>query len=144
MDNAGENVKFVELLTKEGVQVKIEYTPVDGPQYNGVVERAFQTLYGRVRAMLNHGGFFGEIRQKLWAECASTANKLDDILSYKRGVPGIIFDGDRKYVNNLHAFGELAVVTTGGKQKIKAKLTDRGKIFLSGTLKIMPEMLFAW
>ena len=43
LDNAGENKKFVEMLKKEDLVVNVEYTPVDGPEFNGVVERAFST-----------------------------------------------------------------------------------------------------
>ena len=33
--------------------ISFEFTPHDTPQYNGVVERAFATLYGHVRSMNN-------------------------------------------------------------------------------------------
>ena len=50
-DNAGENNKVEELCknTTGLAHIKFEYTPRDTPQFNGVVERAFATLYGRVR-----------------------------------------------------------------------------------------------
>ena len=37
-------------------------------------------MYGRVQAMMNYAKFEGELRQKLWAECAKTATDLDGIL----------------------------------------------------------------
>ena len=55
------------------------------PQQNVVAERAFATLYGRVRAMSNRAGLKGTIREKLWAQCAMTAKLLEGILSNKVG-----------------------------------------------------------
>ena len=82
MDNAGENINFQKILRNNDLDIEVEFTPVDGPEYNGVVERGFATLYGRVRASLNGAGFFGKNRHQYWAECASTANDMDDILEY--------------------------------------------------------------
>ena len=48
MDNAGENKKLEKILKLKGFDIYFEYTPVDGPEFNGVVERAFATIYGRV------------------------------------------------------------------------------------------------
>ena len=58
LDNAGENKRLEIILKEKGFNLKIKYTPVDGPKYNVVVECAFSTMYGRVRAMLNAGGYF--------------------------------------------------------------------------------------
>ena len=68
----------MEILKKEGIEGIVEFTPVDGPQYNGVVERAFQNLYSRVRAMLNHGGFFGYIsaRGYILIDCCNLKGKF--------------------------------------------------------------------
>ena len=57
MDNLGENKKLQKILKDKNLNVSVEFTPRDTPQYNTVVERAFATLYGRIRAMLNGGGF---------------------------------------------------------------------------------------
>ena len=57
-----------------------EYTAPGTPQQNGVVERAFVTLMGRARAMMNHAGFTIAKRQQLWCEAAQTATMLDNIL----------------------------------------------------------------
>ena len=46
MDNSGENKKLKEILTLKKIKIYFEYTPVDGPEFNGVVERAFTTGYG--------------------------------------------------------------------------------------------------
>ena len=87
MDNAGENKKFNKILESENLDIDVEFTPVDSPKYNAVVERGFGTLYGRVRATLNGASFFGKTRYENWAEVANTCTLLDDILAYRRGVP---------------------------------------------------------
>ena len=61
MDNAGENIKFQKILRNNDLDIEVEFTPVDGPEYNGVVERGFATLYVRVRASLNGSGFLEKI-----------------------------------------------------------------------------------
>jgi hypothetical protein len=79
-DNAGENVSFQKEAEELNLGLVFEYTAPDTPQQNGRVERKFQTLYGRVRAMLFGFGLdFLEIK-KLWAEAASTATTLDATL----------------------------------------------------------------
>ena len=55
-DNAGENYSLKDLCVAEGIKVIFEFTPRDTPQHNGVVERAFQTLYNKVRATMNAAG----------------------------------------------------------------------------------------
>ena len=51
-DNAGENEAFKEACKQEGLGISFEYTAPRTPEQNGRDERKFQTLYGRVRAML--------------------------------------------------------------------------------------------
>ena len=45
-----------------------------------MVERAFETVMGKARAMMNHAGLTLAIRQQLWCEAAQTATLLDNIL----------------------------------------------------------------
>ena len=84
-DNAGENRKLKETLDLEGFNIKFEFTEPYTPQQNGVVERAFATLYGRVRAMLNGACLEKRLREYLWAECASTETMLQNSIIKKRG-----------------------------------------------------------
>ena len=67
------------------MKITFEYTSAGTPQQNGVAERAFATLYGQVRAMLNRAGLVGALKEKIWAECAMTATLLDRIMSNKIG-----------------------------------------------------------
>ena len=55
-------------------------TARETPQQNGKVERAFATLYGRIRSMFVNAGFEKVKRETLQAECAATATKHDTIL----------------------------------------------------------------
>jgi hypothetical protein len=50
---------------------------------NGKAERKFQTLYGRIQAMLNGAGLEGELRDKIWAECVMNVSYLSNIISTK-------------------------------------------------------------
>ena len=63
-DNAAENEKFKEKIIKLGMD---KFSAPGTPQQNGVVERAFTTLYGRVQAILNDANIDGDIRKSLWA-----------------------------------------------------------------------------
>ena len=54
-------------------------------QQNRVVERAFVTLIGRGRAMMNHARFTVKKRQEMWCEAAQTATMLDNVLVQEKG-----------------------------------------------------------
>jgi hypothetical protein len=56
-DNSAENEGIRKMFEKEGVKVQMEFTAPNTPQENGKVERAFATLWGRTRAMLNNACF---------------------------------------------------------------------------------------
>jgi hypothetical protein len=57
LDNSGENAKFQELLADNNFgHILFQYTAPRTPQHNGVVERAFATLLGRMRAMMSAAG----------------------------------------------------------------------------------------
>jgi hypothetical protein len=48
LDNSGENIKMSEAIEAEGYNVTFEFISPGSPQYNGVVERMFTTLFGMV------------------------------------------------------------------------------------------------
>ena len=66
------------------MDTRFEFSAPGTPQQNGIVKRAFATLYGRVQAMLNYAKIKGEIHKLPWAECAKTATDLDRILYGKK------------------------------------------------------------
>ena len=82
-DNAGENMVLGRESDKKELGSIFEYTASGTPQQNGVAERAFVTVMGRARAMMNHAGFTMAKRQQLWCEAAQTASILDNILVHK-------------------------------------------------------------
>ena len=107
--------------------VKFEFSGPRTPQRNGKVERKFQTFYGRIRSMLNGAGLKGDLRNKIWAECAMTTTYLSNVLSTKSNFKSpfeSLFGAKPILHDNLKIFGEVGVVTT--KDKIQAKLTNRG------------------
>jgi len=127
-DNAGENESLKNQLTAEGSSIRFEFTARMTPQQNGKVERAFATLYGRMRAMMLGAGLDESSKLKLWMEAAATATKLDNILSATgKDSPYKQFYGkEPHYINHLRTFGEEGIVTTSPGSSIKAKLDDRG------------------
>jgi transposase InsO family protein len=52
-DNSGENKSFHQNVQRSNDNIKFEFTAPGTPQKNGKVERAFATLYGKTRFMLN-------------------------------------------------------------------------------------------
>jgi hypothetical protein len=53
-DKSGENNKRREYVKADkDLKIKFEFTAPDTPQHNGQIERQFQTLYGKIRSMLN-------------------------------------------------------------------------------------------
>ena len=79
-ENAGENKVLERESDKNELGIIFEYTAPGTPQQNGVVEKAFVTVMGRTRAMMNDAGFTMAKRQQLWCEAAQTATLLNNIL----------------------------------------------------------------
>ena len=128
-DNAGENLAFQRASQQEGMGLKFEYTAPGTPEQNGRAERKFQTLYGRVRAMLLGSGIEGPLRKKLWAEAVNTATNLDGILvapGEKRSPYQKFFGkGYKPIIDVTKTFGQECIVTN--RTAIKSKLSNRGK-----------------
>ena len=89
-DNAGENKSLEKELSDKNI--KFEYAASGTPQQNGVVERAFATLYNRIRSMMHSAGIGKEMREKLWAECVQTATLIDNLF---------IYDGNKSFYDRL-------------------------------------------
>ena len=80
------------------------------PQPNGVVERSFATLYGRVQAMLNYALVEEDIRKSLWAQYRKTATDLDGILYRKNQTENNytkMFKKNPKFIAHLQVYGVL-------------------------------------
>ena len=134
-DNAGENKVLERESDKNELGIIFEYTASGTPQQNGVVERAFVTVMGRARAMMNHAGFTMAKRQQLWCEAAQTATLLDNILvgvqDSAKSPPFTHFFGvDVKYTKHLQVFGEMCVVADTNTKVGRTKIDPRGKVIL--------------
>ena len=126
-DNAGENKVLERESDKNELGIIFEYTAPGTPQQNGVVERAFVTVLGRARAMINHAGFTMAKRQQLWCEAAQTATVLDNHLvqdSAKSPPFTQSFGVDAKYAN-LRVFGEMCVVADTDNKVGRTKRQDQ-------------------
>ena len=101
-DNAGENMALAATCKKQGLGIDFEFTAPGTPQHNGVVERAFATLFGRVRAMLNEAKFPDKLRADLWTECANTATDIDNLIVSDKTSPYQAFHGSvLKFIKKL-------------------------------------------
>ena len=79
-NNAGENKSTQSMFEENGFGIKCEFTSRETPQQNEMVEQAFVTLFGRVRALITKAGIEKLKGEILWAKCADTAIKLDNLL----------------------------------------------------------------
>ena len=89
------------------------------------MERNCQTFYGKICAMFNASGVDSEIRNGIWAECASTESFYENRLINKathQSPLQLMFKTQFQSFNNLQTFGEMCVVTT--KKSIQGKLYD--------------------
>ena len=106
--------------------ITFEYTTRNSPFQNGKVERAFATLWGRIRSCSKATDLDKTVRYKLWCECASYFTQMDIITSTNLRMPPhkCFHDYNLAYVNNLKDYGEMGVVTKG--PKIVGKIQDKG------------------
>ncbi len=108
--------------------IKFEFTSAGTPQQNGTVERAFPTLLGRAKAMLNNAGLTGKSRKLMWAECARTATMLENAMPNKlhEDPPYLKFYKKQyNWINYLRTFGEIAIIK---KLDNPSKLENKGVI----------------
>ena len=128
-DNAGENIKLQSVLIDNNIAVTFEFTAPGSPQFNGVVERKFQTLYARVRSMLNALDFPRELRSALWAEAANFATEIDNFIVTTTKVKSswnAFYGGESPYARHVRPFGSLAIVEDYRTRGMRGKLDDRG------------------
>ena len=126
-DNAGENKSLHDDLKTKKPHIKFEFTSPKTPQQNGVVERAFATLKGRVRSMMDFAGMHTSKRQQLWCEAANTATKLANILVKNNTdlcAHEKVYDQLPGYAHKLRIFGEIGIVSNTGA--IHNATHDRG------------------
>ena len=128
-DNAGENVEAKSYLNNHGFGGNFEFTAKGTPQHNGIVERRFATMYGRIRAILHHCGCPEDLKYKVWAECANISTDLWNIQVQKGEVmsPCELFFGSLpRYAKHLHVFGQMGIVLNGTASTLQNKLKSKG------------------
>jgi uncharacterized protein YeeX (DUF496 family) len=82
-DEAGENMTINNDPEIKSFGIKFEFLGSRTPQRNRKVERKFQTLYGRIRAILNGSDLEDDLSDKIWAECVMNVTHLSNIISTK-------------------------------------------------------------
>jgi transposase InsO family protein len=82
-DDAGKNMTIKNDPEIKSFGIKFEFSGPRTPQRNGKNERKFQTLYGRIQAILNGANLEGELRDKIWAGCVMNVTYLSNIISTK-------------------------------------------------------------
>jgi hypothetical protein len=151
-DNSGENVAFQENLEVSMFDISVEFTAPYTPEQNGMTERAFQTLFNKTRALLNQAQVPKWMRDNLWAQCARLATVLDNILVKHSGDKSSFekwFDYKcPRWFSHMRIFGEIGIVQDGTKNKIRAKLANRGypAIFVGYPLNHSPDVyqMYNW
>jgi Reverse transcriptase (RNA-dependent DNA polymerase)/gag-polypeptide of LTR copia-type len=129
-DNSGENEALQALLKSKGFHAKFEYTAPGSPQYAGVVERKFATLYARVRSTLNSARLSQSLREGLWAEAAKYSTDIENSLvttATKESSWSRFHKKEHPFIRTIRQFGEVAVVDDWQKRGHRAKLDNRGK-----------------
>jgi hypothetical protein len=98
-DNAGKNMTIKNDPDIKSFSIKFEFSGSRMPQRNGKVERKFQTLYGRIREMLNGADLEGELRDEIWAERVMNVTHSSNIISTKSSlkIPFELLYGENQY-----------------------------------------------
>lgn len=118
-DGAGENIKHIKDLADETL-IRLELTPRDTPQFNGVVERRIAVLKEMTRAMMMRAGLNKTAQNLLWSEAVRCANTLYNITlnEVDKSSPFCRFTGSKpKLYDHLIEFGRKGYVSTRKKLK---------------------------
>ena len=70
-------VRLRTLCIEKDLGIVLEYTAPGTPQQNGVFKRAFATMLGKTRAIMNGAGFDENKRHMFWTEAANTVTHLE-------------------------------------------------------------------
>ena len=116
-DNGGENVALEKRSQSKDwkLNIKFEYTARDTPQQNSVVEKGFDTLYCRGRAMMNAANIPVRNRYRIFREAFKCATHLDNLtiieLDGKKATRYEHWGGSLpKFAKHLRTWGEAGVV----------------------------------
>jgi hypothetical protein len=129
LDNSGENKYFHQMIIKSECNIKFEFTAPGTPQQNGKVERAFATLFGKTRSMLNAARINIPLRKELWPNCAKLSVQLENVIvkeKYQQSAAEMVYGTNPKWISKMITFGEMAIIARHSNKKIRSILADRG------------------
>jgi hypothetical protein len=96
---------------KNAFNVQFEYTAPNSPQYNSRVERKFVILYSKMRTLFACAGLSENLKYGLWAEASKYYTKIENlIVKVSKVIPSELQTGLQLKVQDLHQFGEMAVI----------------------------------
>ena len=113
------------------LNVKFEFTARNTPQQNSVVDKGFDTLYGRGCAMMIAANIPQALRYVLFKEAFKHSTNMDNLVIVNiNGVEKTRYehfeDKLPSFVKALRTWGKAGVVTL--KNKATPKVGDRGKV----------------
>jgi hypothetical protein len=100
LDNSGETNLSIKWFKNQIITSNAPGTP----QQNGKVERAFATLYGKTRSMLNSARLTTTFRQGLRASCTSLSVQLkNNIVNQKdeKSASEKVYGSNPKWISNM-------------------------------------------
>lgn len=131
-DNGTEfcNNSVMEFLEDKGItfQTSVPYTP----QQNGLIERDIRTVVEAARTMLIRSG----LPARLWAEAVNTAIYVLNRTINSRDLTKTPYEkwcGVKPNVNNLHKFGQHAIVIYRDNERTKWDSKGEKQIFVGYT-----------
>jgi hypothetical protein len=117
------------MIIKPELNIKFEFTAPGTPQQNGKVERAFATLLGKTRYILNAARITIPLRKGLWENCANLSVQLESIFvkdKDQQSSAEMVYGTNPKWISIMRTFGEIAIIARHSDKKIRSKLSDRG------------------
>jgi hypothetical protein len=129
LDNSSENEALEVRMRTDSVGANFEFTAPGSPQFAGVVERKFATLFARVRSILNSARLSQDLRNGLWAEAAKYATDVENSLisgSRKASSWSMFYKKESPINRNLRQFREIAILDNHQKRGFHSKLENRG------------------
>jgi hypothetical protein len=126
-EDAGENKALEDKCKSKVLGFVFEYAGPRIPLRIEKVERMFQTLYHRIRAVFNGSGLQEEIRSGIWAEYTSNSTFYSTILATrvtKRCPQELLFGKEAHCAHNSIMISKMGIVTT--KKVMNGKLKVQG------------------
>ena len=118
--------RILNKIKKQIEEINFEFTSPGTPNKNGLIEWVFATLYSWMHVMMAHAGQHENLNTGPWKKCATTATKLEDIITnpHKEEFTHKYFYGNIPYyAKHFKTLVEISVVHS--IITVKSKLEDR-------------------